>query len=99
MAAARSLQSFYMHPALCRLARFPMSRSSRSFRKPQNVTPAFRTGRPTEHLPKLSPDDVVYTSGAPAMTEALRVSPKPQAPGATPIRSCPITSRANRAAA
>ena len=32
---------------------------------------AIRSGRPTDHLPNLSPLDVVYTSGAPAMTEAV----------------------------
>jgi preprotein translocase subunit SecY len=33
--------------------------------------PGIRAGRPTDHLPALSPDTVVYTSGAPAMTESV----------------------------
>jgi 3-phenylpropionate/trans-cinnamate dioxygenase ferredoxin reductase subunit len=37
--------------------------------EPQNVSSAFRSGLPTEHLPLLSADDIVYTSGAPGMTD------------------------------
>jgi 3-phenylpropionate/trans-cinnamate dioxygenase ferredoxin reductase subunit len=32
---------------------------------------AIQGGRPTDHLPALTPDDVVYTAGAPAMTDAV----------------------------
>jgi 3-phenylpropionate/trans-cinnamate dioxygenase ferredoxin reductase subunit len=39
--------------------------------EPQQVSHAVRSGRPTDHLPKLTPDDVVYTAGAPAMTDAV----------------------------
>jgi NAD(P)H-flavin reductase len=69
--AARKLQSLYMHNALCRLALFPNVTIIPVVSEPQNVSPAIRVGRPTEHLPNLSADDVVYTSGAPAMTEAV----------------------------
>jgi NAD(P)H-flavin reductase len=69
--AARTLQSFYMHSALCRLAAFPNVTIIPVVSEPQKVSPAFRTGRPTEHLPPLTPDDVVYTCGAPAMTDAV----------------------------
>jgi NAD(P)H-flavin reductase/ferredoxin len=68
---ARSLQSFYMHQALCRLARFPNVRIIPIVSEPQNVSPAIRSGRPTEHMPELTPDDVVYTCGGPAMTDAV----------------------------
>ncbi|MFX5730463.1 hypothetical protein ABTE38_19615, partial [Acinetobacter baumannii] len=37
----------------------------------QSDFPAIRGGRATDHLPALSPVTVVYTSGAPAMTEAV----------------------------
>jgi NAD(P)H-flavin reductase len=67
--AARKLQSFYMHTALCRLALFPNVKIVPIVSEPQSVSPAIRSGRPTDHLPELSPNDVVYTSGAPAMTE------------------------------
>jgi NAD(P)H-flavin reductase len=66
--AARKLQSLYMHAALCRLALFPNVVIIPTVTEPQNVSPAIRAGRPTDHLPVLSPDDVVYVSGAPAMT-------------------------------
>jgi 3-phenylpropionate/trans-cinnamate dioxygenase ferredoxin reductase subunit len=69
--AARKLQSFYMHNALCRLALFPNVTIVPIVSEPQNVSHAFRYGRPTDHLPNLSPRDVVYASGAPAMTDSV----------------------------
>jgi 3-phenylpropionate/trans-cinnamate dioxygenase ferredoxin reductase subunit len=69
--AARKLQSFYMHRALCRLALFPNVTIIPVVSEPQNVTMAIRTGRPLDYLPMLSPDDMVYTSGAPAMTNEI----------------------------
>ncbi len=69
--AARKLQSLYMHGALCRLALFPNVTIIPTVSEPQNVSPAIRIGRPTDHLPNLSANDVVYTAGAPAMTETV----------------------------
>jgi NAD(P)H-flavin reductase/ferredoxin len=69
--AARKLRSLYMHGALCRLALFPNVTIIPTVSEPQNVSPAIRIGRPTDHLPNLSSNDVVYTSGAPAMTESV----------------------------
>ncbi|MGB8399998.1 2Fe-2S iron-sulfur cluster-binding protein [Bradyrhizobium sp.] len=69
--AARTIQSLYMHAALCRLALFPNVRIIPVVSEPQNVSHAVRHGRPTDHLPNLSPDDVVYTAGAPAMTDSV----------------------------
>jgi NAD(P)H-flavin reductase len=69
--AARKLQSLYMHAALCRLALFPNVTIIPVVSEPQRVSHAIRAGRPTDHLPNLSPDDVVYTAGAPAMTEGV----------------------------
>ncbi len=69
--AARKLQSFYMHRALCRLALFPNVTIIPTVSEPQHVSPAIRSGRPTDHLPKLSRNDVVYACGAPAMTEQV----------------------------
>jgi NAD(P)H-flavin reductase len=69
--AARKLQSFYMHRALCRLALFPNVTIIPVVSEPQNVTTALRIGRPLDYLPMLSPDDMVYTSGAPAMTNEI----------------------------
>jgi len=67
--ATRKLQSFYMHAALCRLALFPNVTIVPIVSEPQNVSSAFRIGQPSDYLPNLSPNDVVYASGAPAMTE------------------------------
>jgi len=73
--ATRKLQSFYMHAALCRLALFPNVTIIPVVAEPQNVSPAFRTGRPIDFLPPLSADDAVYTSGAPMMTnEVARIA-------------------------
>jgi len=69
--AARSLQSFYMHPALCRLALFPNVKIIPVVSESQGVTPAIRCGRPIDCLPKLSRRDIVYACGAPAMTESV----------------------------
>jgi NAD(P)H-flavin reductase len=69
--AARKIQSFYMHPALCRLALFPNVTIIPMVSEPQDISPAIRIGRPLDYLPGLSPHDVVYTSGAPAMTNEV----------------------------
>ena len=68
---ARSIRSLYMHAALCRLALFPNVTLIPMVSEPQQISHAIQGGRPTDHLPKLSPDDVVYTAGAPAMTDAV----------------------------
>ena len=68
LVATRKIQSFYMHAALCRLALFPNVTIIPMVSEPQNVSPAIRMGRPLDYLPALSPDDVIYTSGAPSMT-------------------------------
>ena len=69
--ATPKLQSFYMHGALCRLARFPNVTIVPVVSEPQNVSFAHRGGRPIDYLPDLSPEDIVYTAGAPAMTDAV----------------------------
>jgi 3-phenylpropionate/trans-cinnamate dioxygenase ferredoxin reductase subunit len=70
--AARKLQSLYMHSALCRLALFPNVTIIPTVSEQESVvSPAIRSGRPTDHMPSLSPNDVVYTSGAPGMTDTV----------------------------
>jgi 3-phenylpropionate/trans-cinnamate dioxygenase ferredoxin reductase subunit len=69
--SARKLESLYMHAALCRLALFPNVTIIPVVSEPQRVSHAVRLGRPTDHLPSLTPNDVVYTCGAPAMTESV----------------------------
>jgi len=81
VAAARKLQSFYMGAALCRIALFPNVVIIPVLSEPQDISAAMRAGRPTDFLPPLSADDVVYASGAPMMTdEVARIS---RAAGAT----------------
>src|ERR1700761_4577686 len=69
--SARKVQSLYMHSALCRLALFPNVTIIPTVSEPQDISSAIRIGRPTDYMPNLSPNDVVYTSGAPIMTEAV----------------------------
>jgi NAD(P)H-flavin reductase/ferredoxin len=99
---ARTLQSFYMHNALCRLARFPNVTIIPIVSEPQNVSSVIRGGRPTDHMPRLSPDDVVYTCGAPAMTESVariaraagaRCYTDPFTPSAKPDESASLITR------
>jgi 3-phenylpropionate/trans-cinnamate dioxygenase ferredoxin reductase subunit len=53
---------------LCRLARFPNVSIVPVVSERQDFSDAIRVGRPTDHMPILSPQDIVYTAGAPAMT-------------------------------
>jgi NAD(P)H-flavin reductase/ferredoxin len=71
IAGARTLESLYMIPALCRLAPFPRVTIIPVVSQHHGVTRAVRSGRPPDYLPALSPDDVVYAGGAPAMIEAV----------------------------
>ena len=67
----RDLRSLYCHAALCRLAQFPNVTIIPVVSEPHSDFPAIRVGLPTDYLPALSPNDVVYTSGAPGMTESV----------------------------
>jgi NAD(P)H-flavin reductase/ferredoxin len=72
VAGAQSIESLYMVPALCRLAQYPNVRVIPTTSTPQTVSRVVRHGRPTEHLPSLSPEDIVYVCGAPLMVEAVK---------------------------
>jgi NAD(P)H-flavin reductase/ferredoxin len=78
---ARTLESLYMVPALCRLAHFPSITIIPVVSEIQSVTAAVRSGRPIDHLPALSAHDIVYSAGSPAMVEAIVA--KARAAGAT----------------
>jgi 3-phenylpropionate/trans-cinnamate dioxygenase ferredoxin reductase subunit len=71
VAGARTLESLYMIPALCRIALFPNVTIIPVVDEQQVVTGAVRQGSPLDYLPSLSPRDVVYCAGAPAMVEAI----------------------------
>ena len=68
---ARTIESLYMVPALCRLARFPNVTIIPVVSEHQTVSMAVRDGRPTDHLPELTPHDIVFAAGAPAMVEVV----------------------------
>jgi 3-phenylpropionate/trans-cinnamate dioxygenase ferredoxin reductase subunit len=68
---ARSLASLYMIPAACQLAQLPRTTITLVSSMRQDFTRAVRYGRPTDYLPVLRADDVVYVAGAPAMVEAV----------------------------
>ena len=103
--ATRTLQSFYMHGALCRLARFPNVTIIPVVSEPQDVSSAIRRGRPTDYLPLLSPNDIVYTAGAPVMTESVartaqaagaRCYTDPFVPDAQPAEQASLIARCTR---
>ena len=67
----RDIQSLYMLGALCRLAHFPNVAIIPVVSKPQDFSRAIRVGSPVDYVPHLSSRHVVYTAGAPAMTERV----------------------------
>ncbi len=69
---AREIESLYMVPALCRLARCRNVAVVPVVDLPQAVTNVVRVGRPTDHLPTLCADDLVYACGAPPMVETVK---------------------------
>lgn len=69
--SVRKAESLYMIPALCRLALFPNVTIIPVTFESQDVTPAVREGSITDHLPALSPDDVIFVAGAPKMVHAM----------------------------
>lgn len=72
VAGGRYIESLYMWPALARLSAFPRVKIVPFCSTPQNVTDMIQLGRPTEFIPPLRPDDVVYACGASAMVEAVK---------------------------
>lgn len=78
--AARTVESLYMLPALCRLALFPNVTIIPVVAQDQNITPVIRCGTPTDHIPELNEHDIVFAAGAPDMVRA--VAPIANAAGA-----------------
>jgi NAD(P)H-flavin reductase/ferredoxin len=68
---ARTIESFYMIPALCRLALFPRVTIIPTVVRQQKISRAVRHGEPIKYLPVLSSDDIVYVAGAPALVQAV----------------------------
>jgi NAD(P)H-flavin reductase/ferredoxin len=69
---AQTIDALYMVRAITRLAQCPNVTIVPTTSQPQTVTRVVRQGRPTEHLPQLTPDDIVYICGAPPMVQAAR---------------------------
>ena len=68
---ARDMDSLYMIPALCRLAQFPQVTIVPTVQEHQDITAAVRFGEPTDFIPPLSPNDIVYTAGAPRLVQTV----------------------------
>jgi NAD(P)H-flavin reductase/ferredoxin len=72
IAGGKTVESLYMGPALGRLARFPNVRVVPCCSTPQAVSRLIRPGRPTDHMPRLHPTDVLYVCGAPQMVDSVK---------------------------
>jgi hypothetical protein len=73
MTAAKTMASLYMTRAFRQLRDYPNVRiiptvSERSADAARGV----RRGRPTDHMPELTPDDIMYACGAPQMVDAVK---------------------------
>lgn len=69
---ARTIDSLYMARALQRIATYPNVKVIPVASMPQNVTKVVRQGRPTDFIPTLSGDDIVYVCGAPLMVDSVK---------------------------
>jgi CDP-4-dehydro-6-deoxyglucose reductase, E3 len=74
IAGTRELNQLYMLPALELARRFPNVTTIATTETAQDVDPSILRGRPSDHLPRLRSNDIVYAAGAPAMVEAVGVA-------------------------
>ena len=72
VAGARWIESLYMIPALGRLATCPNVTVVPVTYAPQTASPVIQTGLPTDYVPELSPDDIVYAAGTPRLVDAVK---------------------------
>jgi len=73
MAASKTMSSLYMGPAFRWLRDYPnMQLIPTVSEKPANIARSVRKGRSTDHMPTLTPDDIVYACGAPQMVDAVK---------------------------
>ena len=72
IAGGRTIVSLYMGLALAQLARFPNVLVVPFCSTPQTLSKAVKLGRPTDHLPRLLPTDVLYACGAPGMVDTIK---------------------------
>lgn len=71
IAASRRLDQLYMAPALELADRFPNTSVLACVDEIESQRGLLVAGRPTEHLPTLTPGDIVYAAGAPVLVEAV----------------------------
>jgi 3-phenylpropionate/trans-cinnamate dioxygenase ferredoxin reductase subunit len=71
VAGVRDLRSFYMWPALQRVAHLPNVRIIAAAEEGQRASPMVRQGRPHDHVPELTSGDIVYAAGAPPMVDSV----------------------------
>jgi 3-phenylpropionate/trans-cinnamate dioxygenase ferredoxin reductase subunit len=69
---AHTIESLYMARALFRIAAYPNVKIIPVASVPQKISKVVRHGRPTDFLPKLSDEDIVYVCGAPLMVDAVK---------------------------
>jgi NAD(P)H-flavin reductase/ferredoxin len=72
IAGGRTLDSLYMGQALVRLSHFPNVFVVPVCSRPEKLINGVMHGRPTDYLPQMSPTDVVYACGAPAMVNSVK---------------------------
>jgi 3-phenylpropionate/trans-cinnamate dioxygenase ferredoxin reductase subunit len=78
---AQTLQSLYMVPALCMLARFPNATIIPVVETPQPAPDVIRIGNVTDYIPKLSAEDSVHVCGPLPLVEAVsRIAAEADAP-------------------
>lgn len=71
IAGTRTAAQLYMLPALSLARKFPNVTTIATTEAEEDTDPAILRGRPSDHLPRLRPNDIVYAAGAPAMVEAV----------------------------
>ncbi|MEZ5773282.1 MAG: 2Fe-2S iron-sulfur cluster binding domain-containing protein [Hyphomicrobiaceae bacterium] len=71
VAASRTLDAFYMAPALMQASRFAGTRVKAVISELEHSQGRLLAGQPLEHLPHLQSGDTVYAAGAPGLVEAV----------------------------
>jgi NAD(P)H-flavin reductase/ferredoxin len=69
---ARSIESLYMQPALHQAHKHPQTRLQIVLENRHAKLPTLPCGTPADHMPALTPDDVVFAAGSPRMVEKAR---------------------------
>ncbi len=71
VAGARELRALYMAQALEFACGFPNVRIALTVEQHDPNYPHVLTGRPSDHIPELTADDIVYAAGAPKSVEVI----------------------------